>query len=431
MFSCALFHSDSYRTPVQAQSSKVDVEMFGLVGQGKASCSYRLDQDYRGLLFYVPSLLAFRPATRQHVRLSRCQLSVSQGPRGNTTTQLLHLAKLDAGITDNTSLSVGPAPLPNYLELRRHYKVAATKLCGAHSHEDVLLHVGNLPKGSRLTVCFDFLTRVSSSNQSARAQYCFQNIIPAAHSSYSLLLAAMSPVQNVTCTTPVETLQNFSWTHLHEGEQHRNLVQVAYETKCRANRGPDWDTENYSGFTVQLGGEVSAGCCSSLFPSSHFPSSPGTLYDGVMMMSNIFQPHQLPSSVKQEPLNPSEFVFVVDCSGSMCGTNIQIAANTLITCIKSLPMGSHFNIVAFGSRFRKLFHSSQVYQPSSMEAAVQFANQLQASLGGTDLLGPLRWIFKTQRSRGVPCQVFVITDGGVTNTTSVLRCVRKNRHQAR
>jgi hypothetical protein len=150
-----------------------------------------------------------------------------------------------------------------------------------------------------------------------------------------------------------------------------------------------------------------------------------------MMMSNIFSPRQLPKSLKLQPYSPSEFVFVVDCSGSMSGSNIQIAADTLITCIKSLPAGCHFNVVAFGSTFRKLFHSSEVYSKANMESAIQFANQLQASLGGTELLGPLHWIFKAQRVPGLPCQVFIITDGGVTNTTSVLRCVRRNRHQAR
>ena len=185
--------------------------------------------------------------------------------------------------------------------------------------------------------------------------------------------------------------------------------------------------------SVLLEDGVSAGCCSVL-PApggSSVQDSVLASYEGVMMMSNVFNPRQLPASLKLQPYSPSEFVFVVDCSGSMSGTNIQTAADTLITCIKSLPPGCRFNVVAFGSTYRKLFHSSEVYSESSMESAVQFANQLQASLGGTELLGPLHWIFKSQRFPGLPCQVFIITDGGVTNTTSVLRCVYRNRHQAR
>lgn len=51
------------------------------------------------------------------------------------------------------------------------------------------------------------------------------------------------------------------------------------------------------------------------------------------------------------PFHPSEFVFLMDCSGSISGKNIQAAADMLIMCIKSLPEGSFFNVITFGSTF--------------------------------------------------------------------------------
>lgn len=433
MFSCALFHSGS-ETPVLAKSSEVSVQVMGLVGQGKATCSYNIDHDSHDTLFYVPSLLAIHSVTRQHVRLSRCEVSLAQAPAGKTVTQHLQVTKLDDLPHDNTSSIANGhsgSEVPDYTELRRRYKAAATKLCGSHSYEDVLLHVGDLPRGSQLTVRFEFLIRFSSSSQCPPMQYSIQQSLPSLQLSYNLLLGALSPVADVTTNMPLPT---FSWEYLYSGDQHRNLVQVSYSTICQPNGGLNWGVGAMPEVTIHLNSGMSAGCCSSL-PALH-----GALgehhsvlapYDGVMMMNTVFTAHQLPKSVRVEPYSPSEFVFVVDCSGSMSGSNIQITADTLITCIKSLPAGCYFNVVAFGSTFRQLFHSSQLYTQSSMDSAVQFANQLQASLGGTELLGPLRWIFKAQRCSSLPCQVFIITDGGVTNTTSVLRCVRKNRHQAR
>lgn len=434
MFSCALFHAGSDEMPVPAKNSEVSIQVMGTVGQGKATCSYSIDRDTEGLLLYVPSLLAHHSVTRQHVRLCRCEVSVSQGAGERTVTQPLQVTKLDeADLVHHASTVCNgrSSEVPEYAELRRLYKNAAVKLCGSHSYEDVLLHVGDLPRGSQLTVCFDFLTRFSSSSHCPSVQYSIHQSLPSRHLTYNLLLAALGPVADVTTTGKASS---FSWEYVCSGEQHRNLVQVSYTTSSKPNGGLGWGSDALSGINIHLDDGVSSGCCCSL-PATHNAEgvhhSVLAPYDGVMMMSNVFTPRQLPESIKLEPYSPSEFVFVVDCSGSMSGSNIQIAADTLITCLKSLPSGCHFNVVAFGSTFRQLFHCSEAYTQTTMESAVQFANQLQASLGGTELLGPLHWIFKNQRISGLPTQIFIITDGGVTNTTSVLRCVRKNRHQAR
>ena len=436
MFSCALFQARN-DAPLPAEDAQVTVKVIGTVGQGTATCSYRIERDAEGLVLYVPSLLSLPSVTRQHVRLSGCEVTVAQSSAEEEKvayplrlqiddTDLLHAATLTCNGTGGD--------LPEYGELRRRYKATASKLFGSHSYEDVLLHVGDLPRGAKLSVCFEFLTRFSSSNECPPVQYALRHSLPSLHCSYNLLLAALSPVTDVTTAgSPA----SFSWEYLYGGKQHRNLVQVSYTTAAATltscnNGGLGWEVNSPPpGVSVHLGGgRMSAGCCCSL-PTPDAASSLLAPHDGVMMMSSVFTPRQLPKSLKLQPYSPSEFVFVVDCSGSMSGSNIQIAADTLITCIKSLPVGCHFNVIAFGSTFRQLFHSSEVYSEANMEAAIQFANQLQASLGGTELLGPLRWIFKAQRVPGLPCQVFIITDGGVTNTTSVLRCVRRNRHQAR
>ena len=149
------------------------------------------------------------------------------------------------------------------------------------------------------------------------------------------------------------------------------------------------------------------------------------------MMSVTLSRDQLPLHVRHRQLYPSEFLFIIDCSGSMSGSNIQSAAEMLITCVRSLPNGSYFNIIAFGSHFRQLFHASEMYSKHAIERAVRFANQLQASLGGTDLLPPLQWIFKRACCGMLPRQLFIVTDGGVNNTQQVLNLIRRNRHKAR
>mmetsp|Transcript_55418 Transcript_55418/g.120777 ORF Transcript_55418/g.120777 Transcript_55418/m.120777 type:complete len:135 (-) Transcript_55418:282-686(-) len=50
-------------------------------------------------------------------------------------------------------------------------------------------------------------------------------------------------------------------------------------------------------------------------------------------------------------LCPPELVCVVDRSGSMAGSCIAHARDSLTLILRSLPLGCRFNIVGFGSRF--------------------------------------------------------------------------------
>ena len=127
-----------------------------------------------------------------------------------------------------------------------------------------------------------------------------------------------------------------------------------------------------------------------------------------------------------------EFIFVVDRSGSMRGSYIKSASETLVLFLKSIPQGCFFNIISFGSRYESFFPSSTPYNQETMEKATQFAQKMEANFGGTELLTPLQYIFKQpSKSSGLPRQVFILTDGSVSNTSSVISEVRKNCHSTR
>ena len=122
-----------------------------------------------------------------------------------------------------------------------------------------------------------------------------------------------------------------------------------------------------------------------------------------------------------------EFIFLVDRSGSMGGSYIASARDTLLLFLKSLPEDCHFNIVGFGSRFIKLFQSGSVqYSQESLDEATRHASGMQADLGGTELLSPLRDILGEEPASGLARQVFVLTDGAVGNTNACIDIVKQN-----
>ncbi|XP_043937304.1 von Willebrand factor A domain-containing protein 5A-like isoform X2 [Protopterus annectens] len=128
-----------------------------------------------------------------------------------------------------------------------------------------------------------------------------------------------------------------------------------------------------------------------------------------------------------------EFIFVVDRSGSMTdiirssGKNkIETAKETLVLLLKSLRKGCFFNIYGFGDTFESLFQTSVEYNQVSMDLALKKIKKCNADLGGTKILEPLQDIFSKSLEKDYTRQVFLLTDGEVSNTAQIIEEVKKH-----
>eukprot|EP00731_Ephydatia_muelleri_P029237 Em0020g881a len=90
----------------------------------------------------------------------------------------------------------------------------------------------------------------------------------------------------------------------------------------------------------------------------------------------------------------------------MGGEFIKSARETLILFLKSIPPGCSFNIIGFGDDYESLFPSSVPYNQENLDRAIQHAECL-------------------------PRQVFVLTDGSVSNTEACIQEVKRNVESAR
>ena len=130
-------------------------------------------------------------------------------------------------------------------------------------------------------------------------------------------------------------------------------------------------------------------------------------------------------------LAPAEVIFVVDRSGSMQGASIAEAQNALQLSLRSLRPGCFFNVVGFGSRFGSLFPQSRAYDDASLAEATKHVKALDADLGGTEILQALEHVLGAEPKPGLPRQVFVLTDGEVSNTDAVIDLARRHAAHAR
>ncbi|XP_064338242.1 von Willebrand factor A domain-containing protein 5A [Camelus dromedarius] len=135
-----------------------------------------------------------------------------------------------------------------------------------------------------------------------------------------------------------------------------------------------------------------------------------------------------------------EFVFLMDRSGSMQSPmsnqnksqpRIEAAKETLILILKSLPIGCYFNIYGFGSSFEAFFPKSVKYDQHTMEEALRRVKLMRADLGGTEMLAPLQAIYGGPSIPGHPLQLFVFTDGEVSDTFRVIKEVESNGQKHR
>jgi hypothetical protein len=87
----------------------------------------------------------------------------------------------------------------------------------------------------------------------------------------------------------------------------------------------------------------------------------------------------------------NEFIFVVDCSGSMEDeSKIGLARQAMLLFLKSLPMDCHFNIIRFGSRHQSLFNDiTAIYNDDNARQAEKLINEMKADLDGTELVSLL------------------------------------------
>ncbi|XP_063309860.1 von Willebrand factor A domain-containing protein 5A-like [Pelobates fuscus] len=176
-------------------------------------------------------------------------------------------------------------------------------------------------------------------------------------------------------------------------------------------------------------------------PSATVESALPDAKAGSVMAEQVVMLNFYPSfPAMQEQSNCGEFIFLMDRSGSMeCAMNskpnspqrIQSAKETLVLLLKSLPLGCYFNIYGFGSHFESFFPETMEYTQKSMEEAVKKVTEMEADFGGTEILQPLKKIYKTGVRSEHPRQLFVFTDGEVGNTKQVIAEVQKNSQHHR
>ncbi|KAJ1533687.1 hypothetical protein HK096_004926, partial [Nowakowskiella sp. JEL0078] len=121
----------------------------------------------------------------------------------------------------------------------------------------------------------------------------------------------------------------------------------------------------------------------------------------------------------------SELIFIVDRSGSMTGENMIQTQNALHAFLRGIPKNSFFNIIGFGSRLSLLFNKSVEFNEETFFVATKYAEEMSADLGGTEIRNAMNYAF-SNRQTDLPTQIFLLTDGMVSNIDDIVSDVQIN-----
>ena len=76
-------------------------------------------------------------------------------------------------------------------------------------------------------------------------------------------------------------------------------------------------------------------------------------------------------------MKEAEYIFLLDCNGSMRGTPINLAANSLTYFIKSLSTNSYFNVIQFGSDMKPFFNDSVPVNDENTTTAINKISEVE------------------------------------------------------
>ncbi|XP_061072887.1 von Willebrand factor A domain-containing protein 5A-like isoform X2 [Conger conger] len=295
------------------------------------------------------------------------------------------------------------------------------------------LSVGSLPPGEKASVTLSYVTELAVQADEA-LRFCLPAVLNPRYApqdsgsvpqvtsarsvpytlSLSVQLSSPSPISKVESNCPLEPLKYLN----------------TEKTQATVNLSP--------GHTFDRDVELLA-----YYSGAHQPTAivemgqpnakSGSLMADPVVMLSLYP--EFPAAVTSSLASCGEFLFLVDRSGSMrCkmhsgpGAQLRIhsARDTLLLLLKSLPIGCFFNIYGFGSTHDSFFPKSVEYSQESMDQALEKVGVMQADLGGTEILSPLKHIYSQPCLPGHPRQLFIFTDGEVWNTKEVLDLVKRN-----
>ena len=130
---------------------------------------------------------------------------------------------------------------------------------------------------------------------------------------------------------------------------------------------------------------------------------------------------------------PGLFIFLIDQSGSMKGKSIDLVKKALLLFIQSLPPGSYFQLIGFGTSFIKYNKEPVEYNQENVTKIINIIKNLNSDMGNTNISGPLDSVYKdiVYSKINLSKNIFLLTDGKVHDRERCINLITTNANKFR
>lgn len=135
-------------------------------------------------------------------------------------------------------------------------------------------------------------------------------------------------------------------------------------------------------------------------------------------------------AIKDNTSLPRDIIFIIDTSGSMQGSSITQAKESLRLALKRLGAEDRFNIIEFNSSHDTLFDDYEPVNSQTISYAHHWVTQLVAK-GGTEMLPALNTAFAHSDDAQRLQQIVFITDGAVSNESALFNVIHSKLNNSR
>ena len=301
---------------------------------------------------------------------------------------------------------------------------AAIFVCEDPLNDDrIIINMGNIPSKSEVTFISEYIRFTDFSNKyeiellrnipifTGKDNYIFQNSII----NGKILICCKNEIINITKVINSHFLKILEEKYLNK-EKNEYFLKYKIEN-LESNLILDYIPSSKIYFDINLKGENLAYMQESSLIENEI--------NYIVQFKNIIK-------IKQEDnfsSFPSLFIFLVDQSGSMYGESINIASKALKLFLQSLPVGSFYQIIGFGSEYKKYDKIPKEYTKNNIKESLKIIDNLKADLGGTDIYDPLKDIydsFEIYDNIKLPKNIFLLTDGYIKNKQETLELIERN-----
>ena len=109
--------------------------------------------------------------------------------------------------------------------------------------------------------------------------------------------------------------------------------------------------------------------------------------------------------------------------------SIKIAIKALQLFIQSLPVGSYYQIIGFGSTFEIYDKIPKEYNKENIKESLKIIEKLNSDLCGTNIYEPLKDIYNSSEiydKINLPRNIFLLTDGAIEDKKKTITLIENN-----